>query len=309
MKKRAIEESETALQEIVRVRPENEEKKAIKTFCNEEVRRKNQSAEANAALAELRKQQKVLKAELAKHKCLMLSKEDRARFEKSCAAAGFESMPPYLRTVKTNKDASITPEVIQEGIEALTPQDISECAEGRDDAAAVLKEVILKSIRRIIRSFTETTKLMHNMPRGQTSYDTDVADLNVAETMYKSWTTDQEIKKLLASRKIDPDLNKEHSILKERVESYFIRAGITTQRIVVDAKQYKLVRRVSVRKSKIGIGQVDKMLDQVLVGLNASAFKPAEVIRSLQILITSLPPETKSSIKLCAVKADDEDDK
>lgn len=296
MKKRALDEAEASLQEIVRVKPENEEKKAIKTFCNEEVRRKASSADANAALAILRKEQKDLKAELSKHKCLMLSKEDRARFDKICAAAGHDAMPPYLRTIKTNKDASITPEVIQEAIESLTPQDISESAAGRDDAAAVLKEVILKSIRRIIRSFTETTKLMHNMPRGQTSYDTDTAPTAVAELMLKSWSTDQEIKKLLATRKIDPDLNKEHSILKERVESYFIRAGITAQRIVVDSKQYKLVRRVSVRKSKIGIGQVDKMLEQVLIGLDASAFKPTDVIRSLQILITSMPPDRKSVV-------------
>jgi hypothetical protein len=239
----------------------------------------------------------------------MLSKEDRARFDKLCAAAGHDAMPPYLRTVKTNKDSSITPEIIQEAIESLTAQDISESAGGREDAAAVLKEVILQSIRRIIRSFSETTKLMNNMPRGRTSYDTDTAPTNVAEIMFKSWTNDQEIKKLLLTRKIDPDLNKEHSILKERVESYFIRAGITAQRIIVDAKQYKLVRRVSVRKSKIGIGQIDKMLDQVLNALDTSAFKPQDVIRELQILITSLPPETHSSIKLCAVKVDDDDDK
>jgi hypothetical protein len=75
----------------------------------------------------------------------------------------------------------------------------------------------------------------------------------------------------------------------------------------VDSKAYKLVRRVSVRKAKIGIGQVEKMLDHVLKDIRPESFKPAEVCREIQILMTSLPPETKSSIKLCAVKDPAED--
>jgi hypothetical protein len=301
--------ADSALEEIVKVKPENEEKKAIKTFCNEEVQRRLKNQQVEAELSALRIVQKELKSKLIKQKCVMLSKEDHDKYQKMCASQGISTMPPYLRKVKTNKDASITPEVIQEAIDALTPQDLEESKTSMASAKDLIKEVILTSIRRIIRSYTETTKLMLNMPRGQTVYDLDVATSEIAEAMYQSWKTDHEIKVLLASKKVDPDLNKAHNALKERVESYFIRAGITAQRIVVDSKPYKLVRRVSVRKSKVGIGHVEKMLDEVLKDVKSDSFKPNEVIRGLQVLLTSMPPETKSSIKLSAVKDTDSEEK
>ena len=303
MKRRNSEQLVTAsaaLEEITKVKPENEEKKAIKTFCTEEVQRKLESQKISAEVAVLRAVQKDCKLKLSKAKCLMLSKEDHAKYEKMCASEGLPSMPPYLRTVKTNKDGSITPEILQEAIDCLTPQDLSEASGGRP--VEIIKEAILKAVRRIIRTYTETTKLMDNMPRGKTVYDMDTAPPEIAETMFTSWRTQHEVKKLLESKKIDPEESKAHNVLKEKVESYFIRAGITAQRIVVDSKAYKLVRRVSVRKAKIGIGQVEKMLDQVLKDIRPDSFKPAEVCREIQILMTSLPPETKSSIKLCAVK-------
>jgi len=294
-----------ALEEIVKVKPENEEKKAIKNFCNEEVQRKAAAQKISEDVANLRAVQKECKAKLSKVKCVMLSKDDNTKYQKLCAAEGLPAMPPYLRTIKTNKDGSITPEIVQEAIDCLTPQDLEEASGGRP--VEIIKEAILKALRRIIRTYTETTKLMDNMPRGLTVYDMDTATPAVAETMYTSWRTQHEIKKLHDSKKIDPDVSKAHNVLKEKVEAYFIRAGITAQRIVVDSKPYKLVRRVSVRKAKIGIGQVEKMLDQVLVEVKADSFKPAEVCREIQILMTSLPPETKSSIKLCAVKDPAED--
>jgi hypothetical protein len=308
MKRRNSEQlvaANSALEEIIKVKPENEEKKAIKTFCNEEVQRKAETQKISADVAGLRAVQKECKLKLAKAKCAMLSKEDHAKYEKLCASEGLPSLPPYLRTVKTNKDGCITPEIIQEAIECLTSQDLSEASGGRP--VEIIKEAILKAVRRIIRTYTETTKLMENMPRGKTVYDMDIASPEIAETMYTSWRTQHEVKKLLDSKKIDPDVSKAHNVLKEKVESYFIRAGITAQRIVVDSKAYKLVRRVSVRKAKIGIGQVEKMLDHVLKDMRPESFKPAEVCREIQILMTSLPPETKSSIKLCAVKDPAED--
>ena len=310
MKRRNSEQlvaANAALEEIIKVKPENEEKKAIKTFCNEEVQRKAATQKISEEVARLRMVQKDCKLKLSKAKCLMLSKDDYAKYEKLCAAEGLPSLPPYLRTIKTNKDGSITPEIVQEAIDCLTPQDLSEASGGKP--VEVIKEAILKALRRIIRTYTETTKLMENMPRGLTVYDMDVASPEIAETMYTSWRTQHEIKKLHDSKKIDPDESKAHNVLKEKVEAYFIRAGITAQRIVVDSKPYKLVRRVSVRKAKVGIGQVEKMLDQVLQEIKPESFKPAEVCREIQILMTSLPPETKSSIKLCAVKDPGADEK
>lgn len=297
-----LETSEKTLENVARSKPEQEEKKAIKFFCNEEVRRKLEADKLNDSLVELRAAQKSLKSKLAQIKtCVMISKEDNAKYEKMCSSLGIPQMPPYLRVLRTNKDGTITPEVIQEAIDSLTPQDIAEKKDSGNEKE-VIRDAILQAIRRVIRTFSETNKLMTSIPRGMTTYDIETAKPEVSELMFQYWKTDHEIKGLLSSKKIDPELNKQQNDLKDKIESYFIRAGITAQRIVVDTKPYRLVRRISVRKTKVGIGQIQKMLEEILEGISVESFKPNEVTRQLQILLTSMPPETKTCIKLCAVK-------
>ena len=234
---------------------------------------------------------------------MALSKDDAKRFDTMCATEGLETTPHFVRILQTNKDSTITPDVIQEALETLSATELKE-AQGTTPQEAI-KDAILKNVRRTIRSFTETAKLMTAMPRGTDIYDIAEVPTSVSDTIYGLWRTEQLIKKKLEEKKIDPEISKKQKDLKDIIEGFFVRTGLTAQRIVVEGRPYKLTRRVSVRKPKVGIGKLSQMLDELIATIDPATFKPVDIIRGLQIQLTSLPPETKTSISLGAVKVEE----
>lgn len=314
------------------IKPDSKELEAIKLFCAEEIKQRERVATVSDEIKGLRAQQKAHKEALTKAmqallpdgkcKCAMLSKADAERLEALTSAAGIPSVPPYVRLVQANKDATITVEVIQEAIESLTEEDIADggaASAGPGGAAEAIKAAVLQTIRRTIRSYTESLKIMPSLQRGLSTYDVSECTTAMADSMHALWTTEQALKQALASKKADPEVTAKMTDFKARIEAFFIRTGLTAQRIVVENKPYRLVRRVSVRKPKVGIGMFEKMLNEALteVGLSGGAagtpaggrFRPAELIRALQIQISSVAPETKSTVSLCAVKAAGSDEK
>lgn len=297
------------------VKPDGKELEAIKSFCAEEIKQRDRVATVAEQIKTLRAQQKAHKESLmkalqalepdGKAKCAMLTKADAARLEALAAAAGVPAVPAYVRLVQTNKDATITVEVIQEAIESLTEDDIREATKGPEGTAAeAIKAAVLQNVRRSIRSFTESLKIMPSVQRGLGPYDVLECTTEMADTMYALWTTDQELKEALAAKKADPEVVAKMADFKTRIEAFFIRTGLTAQRIVVENKPFRLVRRVSVRKPKVGIGLFEKMLNESLAENPITrAFRPSELIRALQIHVSSVAPETKSTVALCAVKA------
>lgn len=291
------------------VRPDASELDSIKKFCNEEVQMKLKNAEITAELKALRASQKSAKELLlnelknTNQPCIALSKEQAKTFEATCAAEGLESVPHFLRLVQTNKDSSITPDIIQEALETLSINEIKE-ADGSTIHDAI-KDAILKNVRRTIRSYTESIKLTMSMPRGSDIYEIAETKDETADTILRLWRTEQDIKKKLAEKKIDPEVSKRQNDLKEIIEGFFVRTGLTTQRIVVEGRPYKLSRRVSVRKPKVGIGKLSQMLDEIIATIDPKSFKPVDIIRGLQIQLSGLPPEMKTSITLGAVKVEE----
>jgi len=263
MSKKQLETAETAMAEAQVVKPDSKELEAIKLFCAEEIKQRERVAAVSEDIKGLRAQQKAHKDALTKGlqglqadgkaKCAMLSKADAARLESLTAAAGIPSVPPYVRLVQANKDATITVEVIQEAIESLSEDDIVDAGSG-GGAAEAIKAAVLQTIRRTIRSFTESLKLMPSVQRGLGPYDVLECSPEMADAMYGLWSTEQALKKALASKKADPEITAKMTDFKARIEAFFIRTGLTAQRIVVENKPFRLVRRVSVRKPKVGIG-------------------------------------------------------
>jgi hypothetical protein len=293
----------SALSEAQVIKPDAAELEAIKTFCNIEVKLKANVLTASERVLALRAESKMFKQKLEAiikgRKCLALSKADAARFDLLATQAAVETMPPFLRLVPANKDATITTEVIQEALESITQQDFTEAED--------IKGVVLKNIRRTIRSFTESMKIMPSLQRGMTSYDVPELSSEEADTMWQFWLRQQRIKESLASKKADPEAAAKKEECKKRVESFFIRTGLISQRIVVEGHPYKLVRRVSVRKPKIGIGRLEKMLDEVLQDLQITptTFRSEPLIKALQIQVSSVAPETKTNVSLSAIKETD----
>jgi hypothetical protein len=290
--------SDSAIQEALVVKPDASELVAIKTFCNFEVQKKMAVAAASEALKDLRSKQKDLRVKLTADlatlgtKCAMLSKVDAARI-----AATLPDMPPYIRLVSANKDASITPEVIQEAIESITAADLLETKES--DPKVALKKVVMQNVRRIIRSFTESLKMVPSLQRGLTVYEVAEVSSETADRMAALWAADLAVRDALASKK--PPQNPEADAAKTKVEAFFIRTGLVAQRVVVEGQQYRLVRRISVRKQKVGIGKLESMIDEVMI---ESLPETAQLVRALHIALANVPPESKSSVTLCNVKSE-----
>ena len=205
-------------------------------------------------------------------------------------------MPPYVRLVSANKDATITPDVIQEAVDAVTAADLAETQES--DPKTALKMVVMQNIRRIIRTFTETLKMAPSLQRGLTVYEVAEVSTETADRMAALWTADHAVKNALAAKKEAP--NPDAEAIKTKVEAFFIRTGLVAQRVVVEGQQYRLVRRVSVRKQKVGIGKLESMLDEAL----GESLKGPDLIRNLHIALANVPPESKSSVSLCNVKSE-----
>lgn len=301
--------------------PDAVELEAIKRFCLEESKRKQETTERASSVKDLRLTQKQLRTELTAFlqktdkKVVALSKADCKRFGETCLKNNHLTLPPILRIVRTNKDLTITPEVIQEAIECITEDDLRDAASkdaaNKDSAEGksheirkkdIMKAAILTNLRRIIRSYNESLKLLSSLPRTESLYDIDEADAEIAEKMFKMWTTEQTIKDLLKENKVVVD----NTEVKSKVESYFIRTGLTAQRIIVEGKPFRLVRRVSILKPKIGIGKFEAILTETLE--TSKDLNLNTIIKNLQIQISSQPPETKSKVSLCSIKEAKDDE-
>jgi hypothetical protein len=299
-----LEAAQSALAEAQVIKPDTVELEAIKSFCSLEIKQKNLEKETSAKITELRAANALRKTQLEAtmngRKCLGLSKQDHAKYSAIAAQSAVPELQPYLRIVAANKDATITTDVIQEALESLTDQDFAE--------QGSIKETVLQKIRLSIRSFTESLKVMASLQRGVSVYEVPELSADEAHLMWLFWRTQHDIKELLAKRKVEPAVAAQKDQYKTRVESFFIRTGLMSQRIVVEGKPYKLVRRISVRKPKIGIGRVEKILDDILQDpeyADAKLLRPANLIKALQIQVSSVAPETKTTVSLSAIKTDD----
>ena len=307
-----LELAKSAMETAQVVKPDVTELDAIKRFCSAEVKFREDSATSTAELKDLRLQQKNLKLDILKdfkgtNKCLALSKADALRLDTDSATAGIDNVPRFLRLLQSNKDATITTEIIQEALESITTEDVREASLANpEDTRLAIRNLVLTNVRRLIRSYTETMKISESVQRGMNIYDVPELSIDSSTKMWTIWSLDKTIKRTLESKKQEKDVTEKHNELKEKIEGYFIRTGLTAQRIVVSGKPYKLTRRVSVRKPKIGIGKIEKLLDDVLENETLfktfDNFRPQDLIRCLQIQLTSVPPETKSTIVLSSIK-------
>lgn len=305
--------AQEALDQAQVVKPDKVEIDAIKQFCTLEVSKRNAHSQYSAQLKDLRAKQKALKLQLTNDfseqtKSMALSKAQVKQYEELSAASGIAPMFPYLRLVPANKDSSISPEVVQEALESITLEDIQEAStKNANDSstASAIRTVVLTNIRRLIRSFTESLKILSSLPKGHSVYDLVETSDAVAERMWSYWSVEQEIKTLLASKKVSSDDSQHLKDLKAKVEAFFIRTGLSVQRISVEGHAYKLSRKVSVRKPKVGIGKLELLLDEILPQFTSGPlFKPKELIRAIQIQLSAIAPETKSNVTLSPIKAD-----
>jgi len=298
-------------------KPDKKELEAIKKFCSIELERREIQKTSIDELKKLRTQQKECKEVLQTlvpktNNVLALSKLQMKQYTQECNSIGIPPVPAYLRYITCNKDSSITAELIQEALLSISSEDLASLTESehqetnQQNKQQKLSELILDSVRRHIRTYTENLKISESLPKGVSNYDAEETNDQQVLAAFNLWKCECSIKTLLSQRKTQESVHKasaqESKETKQIIEQYFVRTGLTKQLLVIDSQSLKLCRKVSIRKPKVGIGKLENLLG-IMFGehpklLTSVQVRTNEIVRLLQIQISSLPPETKSTISL-----------
>jgi hypothetical protein len=265
---KSLEEANSIAENEVVVEPTKNEIDCISSFCNITLQCKKITAEAKEKLKETKPVVKNLRGSLLK---LMKEQEDEVlvipQDLRKEADAQLSTQAPktpcYIRLTKNTKDIAITPEIIQEAFGAITSEDILEAEE--DGAAEAVVQTILKSIRRLVRSFTEQIKLTDTLPRG-----TRAADVKVAQSKLSvdAITLHEKSTKILATEKlkretlstIKADLEKKSA----EVEKFFQRANVSSQRINLQKQAYNLCCRTTVCRPRMSLKIMEDFLEDAM---------------------------------------------
>lgn len=327
------------------------ERSALSTFCALTLQRKAAEAAAAARVKEVKPQLKALRAALLRglkardHEVLQVPLELRREADARASAAGLPPVPPYVRLVRNNKDLTITPDIINEVVRSLTPEDIAE-AEGADGVSALLTAV-LNGVRRAVRSYTEQVKLTESAPRGTRAADIPVAPEAIAREAIRlhergAFVLAAERAKRDAMARVREALTAPTATL----DAFFTRGDITHQRVTLEGQPYNVCRRTTISKPKVTFKVLQEVLHEGIVdalgkakastasaAARATASKDAataskdavaaallagnkreELQRLVAMKLASLPPTSKSTIHLqrvvprgAAADADDAD--
>ena len=266
------------------------EKSALREFCLLNLR-KRQLSGTNADVAKLRETIKgakaILESFLIKNEitCLCLSKDQFQKAIKECP----EVPPLYVRLTRGNKDAAITPEIIEDAIDSVTDEDITE-HKGVLDA-------IVHHVRNSIRSYKQTLSLSDSRERNAHVYDTPT----LPEELFRhvmAWhmanvkMNEGQTKHKEALAEVTQALNG----VKPVVESFFERTGVMTQRVNLEDAPYRITRKVSVRHPRIGLPKLKTLLED-LQTTNLDRLRA-----SVRPMLQNVPPVTKADVVFCALR-------
>jgi len=312
--------TDRAMESAQMVKPDTRELEAIKQFCSSEVKHRKSCEPLNEGLKTLRASHKQIREQLFKcivdlapeQRCLALSKEDQKRLEAKCTEASIPCLPPFVRIVRAKKDLTINADVLEEAIESITIEDIKETLVELKSKVIqdALREVVLKNIRRVIQTYTESLKLVTALPKGLNAYNVAEASTQVANLMFDLWRLDCDIKAKAELKKMDEHTKSQMSDWKTRIETFFVRTGLTAQRIVIEGTPYRLVRRLSVIRPKLGITRMETIMSDILkreTYQQLASFRPSDLLHDIQLYVSAIPPESKASIVLCAVRSSNEE--
>ena len=296
-----LEEADRVSEQQV-VKPSSEEKTAISAYCNLSLQCKKIEEKLKAAVAELKPEIKTLRTELLAS--VKAKKEEILQIPQHLRK-DIDGLPPYIRLVKNNKDLTITPDVINEALQAVTEADIQD---GEGTPSEIVINAILSSVRRIVRTFSEQIKLSESVPRGIKPADVPFADeamskraIILHENSTRVLSAEAEKRTAVAAAKAS--MNEKHPAL----DKFFERSGITHQRVTLENKPFNLCRRLTVTKTKVTF----KLLEQVLSSVDViKSFKTksdavkavhsfkGDILKAVTQKITTLPNTSKSIIHL-----------
>ena len=250
-------------------------------------------------------------------KTVTFSKECLKKMENLCAAEGLVNVPPFLRWITTHKDSTIKFAMIEEAFADITTDDIAEqksldeandALDGPRPFLELLYEIILRKIKQQMRSVSESLKLSTSLERGKKYHEVPERD-DLADLVMQWHLNEERTKKVRAQLK--DTLGNFSGTIKEilpSVENYFTRSNTTSQKIVLQNRQFRLVKKTSTTRSRVGITVLGPWILSALQSVktldNLRHFQKnsSTVLSSIQNQLDTTPTTTKSVVSLCSLK-------
>ena len=261
-------ETAEAISEQQLLRPNPSEIASIKEYCNLTIQKRELELAAKKETQTFRDASKLAKEKLFNimktnpENTITFSKDKLREMDTECAKEGFQSVPPFLRWLSINKDSPIKPETIEEAIQSITAEDIDEMKnhnkENGIEASTrdVLREILLQKIRQLIRSVSQNVKLSPSLERGKKYHEVPERD-DLAETVLEWHLNENRIKKKRDECKESVTLfGGQIKDLQNPVEKFFDRTQTTSQKVVLNDRTFRLVKKTSVRKPRVGMTSV-----------------------------------------------------
>jgi hypothetical protein len=271
----------------------DQEKAALRDFCTLQLR-KREFTSANEQTKKYRDTIKTTKAAVLEFmtrsdiQCLVFSKDQHASAQEELPDT-IDMIPMYVRLVRTNKDSAITPDVVDEAIDAVTPADIEE--------HKGIVPAIMAKVRMEIRTYVNSVKLMHNKERNQNIYDIPEVPPQLYPLLIQ-WHTAQEMlsAQQQQNRESVSEITASINRVKSTVSTFFERTNTLNQRVVLNDKTYRISRKVSVRHEKVGLGKLEELLLKQPADLET-------LKTSLRHALQNIPPVTKTDICFSLVRS------
>lgn len=305
------------------------EKAALRNFCVSSLKVKEAQTKASASRKDHAKKVKERRTQLHEwikeqdSRCFTLPRELYRKADEELGKEGLPTLPPYIRLQRNTADATITAAVTESAIMNITDAEIREQVElhGKNPMQALIAAIV-DGARNTIRSTKEAVALSDKLERGQRDIDITEVPPDIAKLMLemhkhaakakqktsdlkeKTATTSAKLKELepLVSQTLDKTGRNSQTVQLDGVKGrHTIKKTCTAKAPRVTLKLFE----ENLSTTIAGMGLETRTLERLLESFNSSR---KELVKRLQLRLTSLPKKESTSVKLVSIADDEEEE-
>ncbi len=281
MEKDILEEDSSSGDEIT-----IEDRTALKQYCMESKKLKQQIQENNEKHKKIRKIEKEQKKYLTEwmhtqeSQSYVMPRSLYKQADKTMAKDGLPRVPPYLRVVKSTTDNTITPDIAKASIIEV---------DDNEDKEKVI-EAILDNVRGMIRKTKETVKVTDTLEKGVSVMDIDEVPEEIAKHMIQ-------LHKAKHTPKAEPkELKEKLKKIEPTVKQFLEKMGKKSQEIKLEnGEEGKICKKESIKSPKITLGIFNDCLRKTFETHNdLSDLEHKKIFLRYLLLVMDSLPKTKS---------------
>jgi hypothetical protein len=280
------------------------ERQSIRSFCELHIRKKALSNTQYEQRKEIRQKmnnhRKTIMDYMQRNNIdtMMFTKEDYDSLEQRTAQHDLPMIPLYTRLLRNNKDSNITSNAIEESLDSVTMEDVQTVMEAGKTFDKALEHCIVAAVRQQVTSQTINLRLSESRDRTKNVYETSIVPAELVTPLFEIHQAQHKLKENVNKEEIS-SITKEINTTKARVEQFFERTGVLSQKVVLDGTTYRIARRILIKHQKINIPKIESWLPECLDGitsLNQYRERMPTIRDRLIKQIQSLPPVTRSEV-------------